>query len=110
MDGSGYPVCVGCGHVVNMLIKLDGLKGEYMSEPKDYLGKIITFLGHKLKVTKVVEKELGYNKIHLSCAVHCCTNPCYVNMEMTTETFEELISFLETWKKMDRLIRRGTPL
>ncbi len=79
-----------------------------MSEPKEYLGKKITFLGHKLKVVKVVEKKLGFNKISLSCATHCCTEPCQMTMEMTLHDFEVLCKSIEVAKELDRLLRMGS--
>lgn len=80
-----------------------------MSEPKKYLGKRIKFLGHKLKVIKVVERELGYNRISLSCAPHCCTGPCPMTMEMTVYDFEILCEYIGIAKKVNGLLQRGGP-
>lgn len=78
-----------------------------MSEPKEYLGKRITFLGHKLEVVKVAEEKFGYSKLSLSCAVHCCTEPCQMTMEMTIYDFEVLCKSIEVAKELDRLLRMG---
>lgn len=81
-----------------------------MPEPKDYMGKRIKFLGHKLEVVKVIEEKFGYSKVSLSCAVHCCTTPCYMSMEMTLLDFENLCKFIELAEKMNRFIQTGTLL
>lgn len=81
-----------------------------MTEPKEYLGKRITFLGHKLKVVKVVERELGYSKLSLSCAVHCCTSPCQMTMEMTLHDFKVLCKCVEVAEELDRLLQKGERL
>ncbi len=81
-----------------------------MSEPKDYMGKRIKFLGHKLEVVKVIEEKFGYSKVFLSCAIHCCTVPCYMTMEMTVLDFENLCKYIKLTEKMARFIQTGTPL